>query len=156
MIPFGPRLIGQTEKALSRVLQRIPEHHDLAEPEWVTLRLAQDRRPAGSLADFVAGESHYPYAMGIVAGLHTRGLLREDALTEEGRLLVARVTAAVDHQVGHLWAAIPDDQATNAALALNHLLSGCRQLVADDVQPTPATRRIRTTREAAGETLPDA
>lgn len=156
MIRFGPRLIGQTEKALNRVLQRILKHHDLGEPQWVTLRLARGRRPAGSLEESVAGESHYPYAVGIVAGLHARGLLREDALTEEGRLLVARVTAAADHQVGHLWAAVPDDQATNAALALNHLLSGCRQIVADDVQPAPATRRIRTSSEAAGETLPDA
>ncbi|WP_313535883.1 hypothetical protein [Arsenicicoccus bolidensis] len=100
MIPFGPRLMGQTEKALNRVLQRILEHHDLGEPQWVTLRLAQDRRPAGSLADFVAGEGQYPYAVGIIAGLHARGLLRDDALTEEGRLLVARVSATVDHQVG--------------------------------------------------------
>ena len=38
--PFGPRLIGETEKTLSALLHRCLAGTDLTEPEWVTLRLA--------------------------------------------------------------------------------------------------------------------
>ena len=38
--PFGPQLIGETEKTLNALLRRYLEASDLTEPQWVTLRLA--------------------------------------------------------------------------------------------------------------------
>jgi hypothetical protein len=39
-IPFGSQLIGQTEKALVALLRRSLEGTGLSEPQWVTLRVA--------------------------------------------------------------------------------------------------------------------
>ena len=38
--PFGPRLIGETEKTLNALLCRLLAGTGLTEPQWVTLRLA--------------------------------------------------------------------------------------------------------------------
>jgi len=38
--PFGPQLIGETEKTLGALLRRFLEGTGLSEPQWVTLRLA--------------------------------------------------------------------------------------------------------------------
>ena len=38
--PFGPPLIGETEKTLNALLRRSLEGTRLTEPQWVTLRLA--------------------------------------------------------------------------------------------------------------------
>jgi hypothetical protein len=38
--PFGPQLIGETEKTLNAILRRLLQGTGLSEPQWVTLRLA--------------------------------------------------------------------------------------------------------------------
>ena len=38
--PFGPQLIGETEKTLNAILRRVLQGTGLSEPQWVTLRLA--------------------------------------------------------------------------------------------------------------------
>ena len=38
--PFGPQLIGETEKTLNALLLRHLDGTGLTEPQWVTLRLA--------------------------------------------------------------------------------------------------------------------
>ena len=38
--PFGPQLIGETEKTLNALLRRLLQGTGLTEPQWVTLRLA--------------------------------------------------------------------------------------------------------------------
>ena len=38
--PFGPQLIGETEKTLNAILRRILQGTGLTEPQWVTMRLA--------------------------------------------------------------------------------------------------------------------
>ncbi len=40
LTPFGPQLIGETEKTLNALLRRFLEEPGLTEPQWVTLRLA--------------------------------------------------------------------------------------------------------------------
>ena len=39
-VPFGPVLVGQTEKTLRALLRRTLAGTGLSEPQWVTLRLA--------------------------------------------------------------------------------------------------------------------
>lgn len=39
-VPFGPVLVGQTEKTLQALLRRTLAGTGLSEPQWVTLRLA--------------------------------------------------------------------------------------------------------------------
>ena len=39
--PFGPQLIGETEKTLTALLRRFLADTGLSEPQWVTLRVAQ-------------------------------------------------------------------------------------------------------------------
>ena len=40
-MPFGPQLLGETEKTLNALLRRFLDPFELTEPQWVTLRLAE-------------------------------------------------------------------------------------------------------------------
>jgi hypothetical protein len=77
-IPFGPRLIGETEKTLNALLRHVLTGTDLTEPQWVALQLAGEL--AGSvdttgLTDAIADRAHFDDAAEIVASLIARGLL---------------------------------------------------------------------------------
>ena len=71
--PFGPQLIGETEKTLNAVLLRFLDGTGLAEPQWVTLRVANmldgtvDR---DGLVAAVADRAHFTDAAYLVEDLH--------------------------------------------------------------------------------------
>ncbi|QNA93890.1 hypothetical protein [Microbacterium sp. Se63.02b] len=81
MIPFGPQLIGQTEKALNALLQTVLAGRDLTEREWVALRLASQFDGTPDLDGFVAERLHAPDAGRLTAALRDRGFLTDAALT---------------------------------------------------------------------------
>src|SRR5262249_25078926 len=82
--PFGPQLIGETEKTLGALLRRFLEGTGLSEPQWVTLRLA-DRLDgtvdANGLARAAADRAHFSNAGELVSELTRRGLLDNGRLT---------------------------------------------------------------------------
>jgi hypothetical protein len=89
--PFGPQLIGETEKALNALLRRFLEGTGLTEPEWVTLRIAEAREGTvgvESIAAAVAGRAHYLGAVDLVDALTDQGLLHDGQLSPAGRELV--------------------------------------------------------------------
>ena len=90
--PFGPQLIGETEKTLNALLRRFLEGTGLTEPQWVTLRLADlldGSVGADGLAAAVADRAHFADAADLVGELTDRGLLDDGRLTSAGRELTA-------------------------------------------------------------------
>jgi hypothetical protein len=124
-IPFGPQLVGETEKALGSLLRRELEPTGLDERRWVVLRLALQRAdaPDGAtgLADHVTARVRFDDASDLVADLRARGLLAGDAPTAAGRDLVADVQGRVGRVVGPVLAALPAADAAAAARSLGML-----------------------------------
>jgi DNA-binding MarR family transcriptional regulator len=115
---FDQRLIGQTEKAMNAILDRLLAGTGVTEPEWVTLVLTaadgaasqgeQAARVAGALkVEHATAESH-------IQRLATKGLVQISPpggstvqLTQAGQQLVDRVHVQVGEITGRLWGDVP-------------------------------------------------
>ncbi|SCG44816.1 hypothetical protein GA0070609_1538 [Micromonospora echinaurantiaca] len=132
-IPFGPQLIGQTEKTLNAILTTILGDR-LTEPQWVTLRLAslleQEISTGDDLAQAVADRARFGNAGELVRGLTTAGLLRDGRVTAAGRRLVAEIQAQTAERVAPVWADLPADDVAAAARVLNEVLRRARAVLA--------------------------
>ncbi len=135
--PFGPQLIGETEKTLNalllRHLQAVAVDDRLTEPQWVTLRVAHMLDGSvdhNGLATAVADRAHFPDATPLVDDLTRRGLLDDGRLTSEGRERLARLQAAIADDASAIFDDLaPDDVATTERV-LNELLSRARVALA--------------------------
>jgi hypothetical protein len=128
-IPFGPQLIGETEKTLNALLRRFLVGTGLTEPQWVTLRLAD--RLDGSLGTdglvaAVADRAHFPDAAKLVGELTDRGLLDDGRLTSAGRELTTAVQAAITTQTAPIWDNLPADDVAAATRVLNEVVTRAR------------------------------
>ncbi len=130
MIPFGPQLIGQTEKALNALLATILAGDDLSEPQWVTLRLTEQFDGTGSLAAFVHDRTRRPDTEAVLTELTRRGLIDGDALTVQGRSLVARIGKVIADVAGPVWAGLHPDDTARAERVLNLVLERTRTVLA--------------------------
>lgn len=127
--PFGPRLIGETEKTLNALLHRFLEGTGLTEPQWVTLRLADlldGNVDTDGLAAAVADRAHFPDAAELVDGLTDRGLLADGRLTSAGRELTTAVQATISTQTAPIWDNLPADDVAAATRVLNELVTRAR------------------------------
>lgn len=127
--PFGPRLVGETEKTLNALLHRFLEGTDLTEGHWVTLRLAAlpDRRAgADRLAAAVADRAHFRNAAELVRELTERGLLHDGQLTSAGRELTASVQRTIATETAKIWDDLPADEVAAAARVLNEVVTRAR------------------------------
>jgi hypothetical protein len=133
MIPFGPVLVGQTEKTLQALLRDTLNGTGLSEPEWVTLRLATmvdgqvDRL---GLISVVADRAKFADATAIVEALTERGLLVDGQPTGTGRELVSSVLAASETTAGTVWRDLPTADVEAATRVLNEVLRRARDLSA--------------------------
>src|SRR5439155_8352684 len=96
--PFGPQLIGETEKTLNALLARYLDEPELTEPQWVTLRVASmldGNVDAEGLAAEVRDRAHFADAIRLVDELTARELLDDGRLNTEGRELLDRLQAAI-------------------------------------------------------------
>jgi hypothetical protein len=137
--PFGPQLIGETEKTLNALLRRFLHGTGLTEPQWVTLRLADllDSTVDGErLAAALANRAHFPDATGLVDELTDRGLLEDGRLTGTGRDLCARVLAAIATGTDPVWKNLPDDDVAATTRVLNEVVGRARAVLE---QPSDAT-----------------
>lgn len=128
-IPFSPQLIGETEKTLNALLRRLLEGTGLTEPDWVTLRVADEfdgRVDATGLAEAVADRAHFPDAVERVAELSHRDLLADGRMTAAGRELVASVQARIATETAPIWRDLPADDVASAARVLNEIVSRAR------------------------------
>ena len=127
--PFGPRLIGETEKTLNAVLRRLLDGTGLTEPQWVTLRLAEQLDgtvDADDLAAAVADRAHFADAADLVATLTGRGLLAGGRLTPAGRELTTAVQASITARTAPIWDGLPADDLAAAGRVLNEVVARAR------------------------------
>jgi hypothetical protein len=130
--PFGPQLIGETEKTLDALLRRFLDGTGLSEPQWVTLRLAgllDDSANADSLVGAITDRAHFPDAAGLVGELTDRGLLDDGRLTAAGRELTTAVQATITTETAPIWANLPDDDVAAATRLLNEVVARARRLL---------------------------
>jgi hypothetical protein len=133
MPTFGPQLIGETEKTLGAILRHNLGGTGLSEPEWVTLRLAAQNEDRADLAGLVADRAHFPDADALVAALTERGLVADDALTDDGRDVMAVVWRRTESTSAPVWTGLPAEDVAATERVLNELiargrgvLSACR------------------------------
>ena len=126
MIPFGPQLIGQTEKALNATLL---SPHALSEREWVTLRLVSQFEGEGRVEAFLADRLHDPDSAISLRTLQERGLVEGSHLGPAGTALVAEISREIARVAGPIWDAVDHDDALAATRALNHILEKTRMLL---------------------------
>jgi hypothetical protein len=130
--PFGPQLIGETEKTLSALLRRSLEGTGLTEPQWVTLRLADlldGVIDAHGLAAAVAGRAQFVNAAHLVRQLTSRDLLENGRLTSAGRSLIATVQTTITAETTPIWDHLPDDDVAAATRVLNEVVTRARAVL---------------------------
>jgi hypothetical protein len=130
--PFGPQLIGQTEKTLVALLSQSLEGTGLSEPQWVTLRVAamlEDSVDAGGLLTAVADRARFPDAAEIVRHLTTRGLLDDGRLTAAGRDLIETVLTRSESRTGTIWRDLPAQDVAATTFVLNEVLRRARAVL---------------------------
>ncbi|MGH3357241.1 MAG: helix-turn-helix domain-containing protein [Nocardioidaceae bacterium] len=130
--PFGPRLIGETEKTLSALLLRFLSGSGLREPDWVTLRLAGmlDGTVDGSgLTDAARDRAQFSDADSIVSELTSRGLLDDGRLTDAGRELVEPIQAAITEATRPIWEGLPEDDVAATTRVLNEVVARARTVL---------------------------
>jgi hypothetical protein len=81
-------------------------------------------RPPGT------GPCQFDDADALVDGLTERGLLRDGALTDEGRALIAGVRERTTIRTGTLWDDLPEADVAATERVLNELLERARSLLA--------------------------
>jgi len=134
LTPFGPQLIGETEKTLNALLRHSLEGTGLSEPQWVTLRLAallDTTVGTDGLVTAVGDRAHFSDAADLVAVLTERGLLADGRITPNGRDLIAAVQAKISTRTAPIWDDLPDDDVAAATRVLNEVVTRARVVLAD-------------------------
>jgi hypothetical protein len=130
--PFGPALIGQTEKALDAILRRELSGTGTSPTGWVLLKLAEGAGGRLARQDLVAragAEAKFEAAKADaeIASLLSQGLLDADAdeviLTPDARELQSRVVGATDEIRGRLWGDVPEPEIATAGRVLGTVLT---------------------------------
>jgi hypothetical protein len=132
MTPFGPRLIGETEKTLNALLRRFLDGTGLSEPQWVTLRLADQLDgtvDSDGLARAAADRAHFRNADELVAELTDRGLLSDGRLTADGRGVLTMVQATIATETAPVWDDLPAGDVAATTRVLNEILTRARHVL---------------------------
>jgi hypothetical protein len=130
--PFGPQLIGETEKTLNALLHRFLQGTGLSEPQWVTLRLAgglDGSVDADGLATAVADRAHFSDAVDLVGALTDRGLLADGRLTSAGRELTTATQTTITAGTAAIWESLPSDDVAAATRVLNEVITRARVIL---------------------------
>ncbi|MBU2664912.1 hypothetical protein KOI35_15525 [Actinoplanes bogorensis] len=130
-IPFGPQLVGRTEKALNALLMRRLAGSGVSEPQWVALTLTatggNENLAEALRVDEAAARAHVDAL--IAAGLADASGTKA---TEDGMRLWRAVRAETAELTAKLWGDIPEADQATAARVLNTILT--RALYIDEHQ----------------------
>ena len=130
--PFGPQLIGETEKTLNALLHRFLQRTGLTERQWVTLRLAgmlDGSVDADGLITALADRAHFSDAGDLVAELTDRGLLADGRLSAAGRELTTTLQTTITADTAPIWDDLPSDDVAAATRVLNEVITRARVLL---------------------------
>ncbi|MBM2614025.1 helix-turn-helix transcriptional regulator [Actinoplanes sp. LDG1-06] len=128
-IPFGPQLIGRTEKALNALLNRELSGTGLTEPQWVVLTLTVLSKGEPGLPARIAEALRVPEpdAHDHLAALTAAGLVEAGSTgatpTAYGLDVWNSVRAATVRITDSLWSDLPESDRTAAAHVLNTVLA---------------------------------
>jgi len=131
--PFGPQLIGETEKTLNALLARYLDEPQLTEPQWVTLRVASMLDVTGNVDDLAAAvtdRAHFADAAGIVDELARRGLLDDGRLSAAGRELLDRLQGEITDDTRAIFGDLASDDMAATERVLNEIVSRARLALA--------------------------
>jgi hypothetical protein len=135
MPSFGTQTIGQTEKALNAILDRLLEGSGLSEPQWVALTVTvmgggetgREELVATLDASLHRGREAVD---GLVGSLVDTGLVEERgetvAASEQGRELHARIRGQVQEITSRLWGDLPAEDLEAAGRVLDTVLERAR------------------------------
>jgi hypothetical protein len=131
--PFGPQLIGETEKTLNAILRRVLQGTGLSEPQWVTLRLASQLDEVDRQAFVIAltYRAHFTDSAQLVDQLTKRGLLEGGQLTAEGRDLIETVQTVIAETTAPIWHDLTTDDVVATERLLNEILRRSRHALAN-------------------------
>ncbi|MDN5856095.1 MAG: MarR family winged helix-turn-helix transcriptional regulator [Actinomycetia bacterium] len=129
MTPFGPQLIGETEKTLNAILRGVLAETGLTEPQWVTLRIAARHDGDAPLAAVVAERAQFTDAPALVAALVDRGLLDGERVSESGSQLLARLGAHLEELTAPIWADLSNDDVAATERVLNLVVDRARSIL---------------------------
>ena len=131
--PVSTQVIGQTEKALNAILNKLLSGTGVTEPQWVTLVLAASGGEPVSHEEFagrMAGALHVSAAeaRARIGELAAARLLRAEngapvQLTEAGRQLVSRIRGQVGQITQRLWGDLPPEDLQIAGRVLGIITS---------------------------------
>ena len=127
--PFGPQLIGETEKTLNALLLRHLDGTGLTEPQRVTLRLSDQfdgTVDTDGLVAVVGDRAHFPDADRLVGELTGRGVLSDGRPTGAGREVLTAVQAAVAADTGAIFGGLAPDDVAAATRVLNEVVGRAR------------------------------
>ena len=130
--PFGPQLIGETEKTLNALLRRFLQGTGLTEPEWVSLRVADQldgRVGADGLTAAIADRAHFPDAADLVRDLTNRGLIDDGRVTSAGRGLITAIQTTIARETTPIWGDLPADDVAAATRVLNEVTNRARAVL---------------------------
>lgn len=130
MIPFGTRLIGQTEKSLNALLTAVLAGSGLSEPHWVALRLTDAFDGEGDLAAHIRDRAHYTDPEALLADLADRGLVGDGRITGPGRDFLDLTGRRIEELTAPIWQGVSPDDAAAAERALNAVLDRTRAVIA--------------------------
>ncbi len=127
--PFGPQLVGETEKTLNSLLHHVLDG-TLSEPEWVTLRLAHlleaEVHGADQLIAAVSDRARFDDAAGLVRGLTAAGLLEDGRPAPRARALVADLQERIAVRTAPIWRDLPAEDVAAAARVLTQVRDRAR------------------------------
>jgi hypothetical protein len=142
LAPFGAQLIGQTEKTMNAILDRLLAGR-VSEPQWVALVLLASSGGSADHDQFTARVAHAlkenrETAAARVGQLAAKGLVKAApepgysvALTETGQQLIGSVRTQVDDVTQRLWGDLPAADLEVAGRVLRTVLERAEtQLVA--------------------------
>ncbi|NUO60088.1 MAG: winged helix DNA-binding protein [Hamadaea sp.] len=126
------QVIGQTEKALNAILDRLLAGTDITEPQWVTLTLTvvSGGLPAEALTARVSAALKVDSAIARerLAELTSAGLVRQNPegvveATERGKAQWEAVRAQVTEITQRLWGDLPEEDLAVAGRVLSTVLT---------------------------------
>jgi hypothetical protein len=131
--PFGPQLIGETEKTLNALLLRALDGTALTEPQWLTLRVADmldGTVDADGLVAAVTDRAHFTDAEDLVRVLSERGLLADGRLSATGRDEFGRLQTTVATQAAAIFDDLAADDVSATTRVLNEIAARARAALA--------------------------
>ncbi|MBO0768069.1 MAG: hypothetical protein J2O48_05220 [Solirubrobacterales bacterium] len=124
-LPFGAQLIGQTENALSAIIESLLAETGVRRDQWIALRVASSTSAQQQITRLASTFQEHPDSAGArLDELIAAGLLQRDGeLTQAGRDLINNTVPRTDAVAKRLWGDLPAGDLDIAGRVLRTVLT---------------------------------